>query len=120
MTCFVFRVVSFLAKSYQEQIEKHLRTDLPHPPLGRGLHEAMNYSLQVEKITWFGLGCTQFVPRGENPLRLPCRLKLSAQQPDHDDLPAMDDSDLRRGVPLARAFDEATAILSGDALIIGV
>lgn len=35
----------------------------------------------------------------------------------HDDLPAMDDDDLRRGRPTChRAFDEATAILAGDAL----
>ena len=35
----------------------------------------------------------------------------------HDDLPAMDDDDLRRGKPsVHRAFDEATAILAGDAL----
>jgi geranylgeranyl pyrophosphate synthase len=35
----------------------------------------------------------------------------------HDDLPAMDDDDLRRGKPsLHRAFDDATAILAGDAL----
>src|SRR5437667_9686604 len=35
----------------------------------------------------------------------------------HDDLPAMDDDDLRRGKPTVhKAFDEATAILAGDAL----
>ena len=35
----------------------------------------------------------------------------------HDDLPAMDDDDLRRGQPTChRAFDEATAILAGDTL----
>lgn len=35
----------------------------------------------------------------------------------HDDLPAMDDDDLRRGKPTVhRAFDEASAILAGDAL----
>lgn len=35
----------------------------------------------------------------------------------HDDLPAMDDDDLRRGQPTChKAFDEATAILAGDAL----
>ena len=35
----------------------------------------------------------------------------------HDDLPAMDDDDLRRGRPTChRAYDEATAILTGDAL----
>jgi len=36
----------------------------------------------------------------------------------HDDLPAMDDDDLRRGFPTChKAFDEATAILTGDALL---
>ncbi|MER8768345.1 polyprenyl synthetase family protein [Mesorhizobium sp. M0960] len=36
----------------------------------------------------------------------------------HDDLPAMDDDDMRRGQPTVhRAFDEATAILAGDALL---
>jgi len=36
----------------------------------------------------------------------------------HDDLPAMDDDDLRRGKPSChKAFDEATAILAGDALL---
>jgi farnesyl diphosphate synthase len=36
----------------------------------------------------------------------------------HDDLPAMDDDDLRRGRPTVhKAFDDATAILAGDALL---
>ncbi|TIX17376.1 MAG: polyprenyl synthetase family protein, partial [Mesorhizobium sp.] len=36
----------------------------------------------------------------------------------HDDLPAMDNDDLRRGQPTVhRAFDDATAILAGDALL---
>ena len=36
----------------------------------------------------------------------------------HDDLPAMDDDDLRRGLPTVhKKFDEATAILAGDALL---
>ena len=36
----------------------------------------------------------------------------------HDDLPALDDDDLRRGRPTChKAFDEATAILAGDALL---
>jgi len=36
----------------------------------------------------------------------------------HDDLPAMDDDDMRRGKPSThKAFDEATAILAGDALL---
>jgi farnesyl diphosphate synthase len=36
----------------------------------------------------------------------------------HDDLPAMDDDDLRRGLPTVhKAYDEATAILAGDSLL---
>src|SRR5258706_1660603 len=38
----------------------------------------------------------------------------------HDDLPAMDDDDFRRGKPSShKKFDEATAILAGDALLTG-
>lgn len=43
---------------------------------------------------------------------------IHSQSLVHDDLPCMDDDDLRRGVPtLHRKFDEATAVLAGDALI---
>jgi farnesyl diphosphate synthase len=43
---------------------------------------------------------------------------LHAHSLIHDDLPCMDDDDLRRGRPTVhRAFDEATAVLAGDALL---
>lgn len=43
---------------------------------------------------------------------------VHAQSLVHDDLPCMDDDDLRRGKPsLHRQFDEATAVLAGDALL---
>ena len=43
---------------------------------------------------------------------------VHAQSLIHDDLPCMDDDDLRRGRPtLHRKFDEATAVLTGDALL---
>ncbi len=43
---------------------------------------------------------------------------VHAQSLVHDDLPCMDDDDLRRGKPsLHKAFDEATAVLAGDALL---
>jgi geranylgeranyl diphosphate synthase type II len=43
---------------------------------------------------------------------------LHAQSLIHDDLPCMDDDDLRRGRPTNhKAFDEATAVLAGDALL---
>ncbi|KPQ27435.1 MAG: farnesyl diphosphate synthase [Marinobacter excellens HL-55] len=53
-----------------------------------------------------------------NALAPACALELiHAYSLVHDDLPAMDDDDLRRGRPTVHiAFDEATAILAGDAL----
>lgn len=55
----------------------------------------------------------------DGPLAAGCALELvHCYSLAHDDLPAMDDDDLRRGRPTAhRAFDEATAILAGDALL---
>jgi geranylgeranyl diphosphate synthase type II len=54
----------------------------------------------------------------EDALPAACSLEMiHAYSLVHDDLPAMDDDDLRRGRPTThRAFDEATAILAGDAL----
>jgi farnesyl diphosphate synthase len=51
-------------------------------------------------------------------LRAACALEcVHAYSLAHDDLPCMDDDDLRRGRPTAhRAYDEATAVLAGDAL----
>lgn len=51
-------------------------------------------------------------------LRAACALEcIHAYSLVHDDLPGMDDDDLRRGRPtLHKAYDEATAILAGDAL----
>jgi farnesyl diphosphate synthase len=52
-------------------------------------------------------------------LRAACAIEcVHAYSLIHDDLPCMDDDDLRRGRPtLHRAFDEATALLAGDALL---
>ena len=51
-------------------------------------------------------------------LRAACALEcIHAYSLIHDDLPCMDDDDLRRGRPTVhRAYDEATAVLAGDAL----
>ena len=55
----------------------------------------------------------------EAALDLACALEMiHTYSLIHDDLPGMDDDDLRRGRPtLHKAFDEATAILAGDALL---
>jgi farnesyl diphosphate synthase len=59
-----------------------------------------------------------FGQEGEGPLRAGCSVELlHCYSLVHDDLPSMDDDDLRRGRPTVhKAYDEATAILAGDAL----
>ncbi len=57
--------------------------------------------------------------QGHGIMRAACALELvHCYSLVHDDLPAMDDDDLRRGRPTVhKAFDEATAILAGDSLL---
>jgi geranylgeranyl diphosphate synthase type II len=57
--------------------------------------------------------------KSEDALPAACALEMiHTYSLIHDDLPAMDDDDLRRGKPTSHvAFDEATAILAGDALL---
>jgi farnesyl diphosphate synthase len=63
-------------------------------------------------------GARQFGVARTAALRVAASVEmLHAYSLVHDDLPAMDDDDLRRGKPTVhKAFDEATAILAGDAL----
>ena len=86
------------------------------------LHEAMRYAVlgggkRVRAILVYCSGSA--VGADLSALDAPaCAVELiHAYSLIHDDLPAMDDDDLRRGNPTChRAFDEATAILAGDAL----
>ncbi len=68
--------------------------------------------LMIESARMLGLD-------NEGVLRAACALELvHCYSLVHDDLPAMDDDDLRRGRPTVhKAFDEATAILAGDSLL---
>jgi len=68
--------------------------------------------LLIESAALFGA-------QGEGVLRAACALEMvHCYSLIHDDLPTMDDDDLRRGRPTNhRAFDEATAILAGDSLL---
>src|SRR5476649_1111221 len=63
-------------------------------------------------------GATLFKVGATSALRAASAIELvHAYSLIHDDLPAMDDDDLRRGKPSChKQFDEATAILAGDAL----
>jgi len=68
--------------------------------------------LLVETARLFGV-------EGDGVLRAACALEMiHCYSLVHDDLPAMDDDDLRRGRPTVhKAFDEAAAILAGDGLL---
>ena len=115
-----------LAAAMQEvgaAVEAMLGRLLPQPAAGTTkLDEAMRYAslnggkrlralLAVASADLFG------VPR-ERSLRVAAAIEmLHAYSLVHDDLPCMDDDDLRRGKPTVhKAFDEATAVLAGDGL----
>lgn len=115
-------------KSYLQQrcalIETALTEYLPVadcPPAR--LHEAMRYSLfaggkRLRPILLLA-ACEAVGGDPEKALPAACALEMvHSYSLVHDDLPAMDDDDLRRGQPTNhRVFGEATAILAGDALL---
>ena len=86
------------------------------------LHQAMRYAAlgqgkRVRPVIVYAVGQALGAPP-EHLDGAACAVELiHAYSLVHDDLPAMDDDDLRRGRPTChKAFDEATAILVGDAL----
>ncbi len=86
------------------------------------LHQAMRYSMQAggKRIRpALVLLASELFPAQQDPLAAAVAIEcLHTYTLVHDDLPAMDNSDLRRGRPSChRQFDEATAILAGDALL---
>ena len=112
-----------LLRSYRERIETALDHRLPaesqHP---ERLHRAMRYSTldggkRVRAVLVYMTGQVYGVPleRLDGPA---CAVEMiHAYSLIHDDLPAMDNDDLRRGKPTChKAFDDATAILAGDGL----
>jgi farnesyl diphosphate synthase len=108
---------------WQQRIERALAARLPgESVLPERLHAAMRYSVlgggkrirpALVFATALTLGLTEDQVEGAA-----CAIELiHAYSLVHDDLPAMDNDDLRRGRPTChKAFDDATAILVGDAL----
>ncbi|HEY9218166.1 MAG TPA: farnesyl diphosphate synthase [Phenylobacterium sp.] len=86
------------------------------------LTEAMRYAVLgpgKRLRTFFAIETGRMFDLDERPvLRAACALEcIQAYSLVHDDLPCMDDDDLRRGRPTVhKAYDEATAVLAGDAL----
>jgi geranylgeranyl pyrophosphate synthase len=88
------------------------------------LHEAMRYAMQSggkRLRPVLVLAASKLLEGKHSADPLPAAVSVEcvhAYSLVHDDLPCMDDDDLRRGRPTAhRAFDEATALLAGDALL---
>ncbi len=106
------------------QRQASLPTDPSGADLTSGLYSALNYSLfsggkRVRPALVYA-SAAAIEPDGSGPA-LDCIAAsvecLHCYSLVHDDLPAMDDDDLRRGRPTChKAYDEATAILTGDAL----
>jgi farnesyl diphosphate synthase len=108
---------------YTERVGKALDAALPAvDAVPTRLHEAMRYSVmnggkRVRPLLVYATGeCLQLDADKLDPIAVAIEL-IHAFSLVHDDLPAMDNDDLRRGNPTVhRAFDEATAILAADAL----
>ncbi len=112
-----------LITTYQKRVDTALDGWLPIPDIQPNrLHEAMRYAVQgggkrIRPLLVYLTGNALSVDL--TVLDAPaCAVELiHAYSLVHDDLPGMDDDDLRRGKPTChKAFDEATAILVGDAL----
>ena len=105
------------------EIDRAFDLLLPIPPDPRGrLFEAMRYATigggkRMRPLLVLA-GCDLFNVGRDRALRVALAVEcIHAYSLIHDDLPCMDDDDLRRGKPtLHRAFDECTAILAGDSL----
>ncbi len=109
--------------SIQSRMEHALDARLPSKDvLPKKLHDAMRYSTleggkRMRPMLTYATG--KALDLSEDILDGPaCAVELiHVYSLIHDDLPAMDDDDLRRGKPTSHiAYDEATAILTGDAL----
>ncbi len=109
--------------TWQARVEAELDARLPAPSeKPERLHEALRYSVlgggkRVRPVLVYAtaraLGLAESIVDGAA-----CAVEfIHAYSLVHDDLPAMDNDDLRRGKPTChKAFDEATAVLVGDSL----
>ncbi|WP_339516561.1 (2E,6E)-farnesyl diphosphate synthase [Pseudomonas sp. RL_15y_Pfl2_60] len=116
-----------MIEAYQAQCQQRVDAALerlfvaPQPELQR-LYQAMRYSVtnggkRVRPLLAYA-ACEALGGNVEHADGAACAVELiHAYSLVHDDLPAMDDDDLRRGKPTThKAFDEAAAILAGDGL----
>ena len=106
-----------------DEIDRQFETLLPVPEDQRArLYEAMRYSAigggKRLRPLLVKASCNLFNVSHESAIRVGLAIEcIHVYSLIHDDLPAMDNDDMRRGKPTTHiAFDEATAILAGDCL----
>jgi len=111
--------ISAWQQRFEKLLDRHLPEETQEPTL---LHQAMRYSAlaggkRFRPVLVYATGKALGFP-AENLDSIAAAIEIiHAYSLIHDDLPAMDDDDMRRGRPSCHcAFDEATAILAGDAL----
>jgi len=103
----------------EEAMEKLLPAESARPSI---IHRAMRYSMKVggkRLRPILLLAAYELFPSKLDPLPACVAIEsLHTYSLIHDDLPCMDNSDLRRGVPTChKQFDDAIALLAGDALL---
>src|SRR5450830_1026008 len=111
------------ASAHQQRIEVQLKAALPSAELApQRLHQAMRYvalggGKRVRPLLAFAAGEVTRADVGRVAIAGTAVELIHAYSLVHDDLPCMDDDVLRRGKPACHVeFDEATALLAGDAL----
>ena len=116
-------MVKDVIQQLQQDVALHLTKLIEKRASDARLKEAMLYAVQsggkrIRPLLTLAVGSAG-TSSNEATLDLACALEMiHTYSLIHDDLPGMDDDDLRRGRPtLHKAFDEATAILAGDALL---
>lgn len=109
--------------TYKNLLENQLRENIDRMQAPEVIKEAMHYSLKAggKRIRPLLLFATldAFKERPEKGLLTACAIEMiHTYSLIHDDLPSMDNDDLRRGRPTNhKVFGEAFAILAGDALL---
>lgn len=111
------------ASAHQSRFEELLRTLLPQPDIApQRLHQAMRYSVldggkRVRPLLAFAAGELTNADGARVNITAAAVELIHAYSLVHDDMPCMDDDVLRRGKPTCHVqYDDATALLVGDAL----
>ena len=111
-------------ETYRTAVESYLETLFAGRPDWRDLYESMRYSLlaggkRIRPVLTLEFARLAGLADWKTALPMACALELvHTYSLIHDDLPCMDDDDLRRGRPTNhKVYGEATAILAGDGLL---